>query len=111
MFRSLFDYESEQEHRQRTPYKRRHCFGHQEINFSTVFTGQTVGTKEVQDDIWVVSFMDYDLASTENSSVVWRASGNAKRSASRPSKHGNVGFGDAPRKISTDCPIYSNSVV
>jgi hypothetical protein len=61
MFRSLFDYESEQEHRQRTPYKRRHCFGHQEINFSTVFTGQTVGTKEVQDDIWVVSFMDYDL--------------------------------------------------
>jgi hypothetical protein len=34
-----------------------------------------------------------------------------KRSASRPLKHGNVGFGDAPRKISTDSPIYSNSVL
>ena len=31
------------------------------INFSTVFAGQAVGIKEVQDDIWLVSFMDYDL--------------------------------------------------
>jgi len=31
------------------------------INFSTVFAGQVVGIKEVHDDIWVVSFMDYDL--------------------------------------------------
>jgi hypothetical protein len=28
---------------------------------STVFAGQAVGIKEVQDDIWLVSFMDYDL--------------------------------------------------
>jgi len=28
---------------------------------STVFVGQAVGLKEVQDDIWLVSFMDYDL--------------------------------------------------
>jgi hypothetical protein len=26
-----------------------------------VFAGQAVGIKEVQDDIWLVSFMDYDL--------------------------------------------------
>ena len=26
-----------------------------------VFAGQAVGTKEVQHDIWLVSFMDYDL--------------------------------------------------
>jgi hypothetical protein len=26
-----------------------------------VFAGQAVGVKEVQDDIWLVSFMDYDL--------------------------------------------------
>jgi putative transposase len=32
-----------------------------QINFSTVFAGQAVGIKEVHDDIWLVSFMDYDL--------------------------------------------------
>jgi putative transposase len=37
------------------------CFGHKKINFSTVFAGQAVGIKEVHDDIWLVSFMDYDL--------------------------------------------------
>ncbi|HEU0368026.1 MAG TPA: hypothetical protein VFR42_02370 [Candidatus Acidoferrum sp.] len=31
------------------------------INFSTVFAGQAIGIKEVHDDIWLVSFMDYDL--------------------------------------------------
>ena len=37
------------------------CLGRKKINFSTVFTGQAVGIKEVHDDIWLVSFMDYDL--------------------------------------------------
>src|SRR5258705_7229806 len=36
------------------------CLGHKKINFSTVFAGQAVGIKEVH-DIWLVSFMDYDL--------------------------------------------------
>ena len=31
------------------------------INFSQAFAGQAVGIKEVHDDIWLVSFMDYDL--------------------------------------------------
>jgi hypothetical protein len=35
--------------------------GRKKINFSTVFAGQAVGIKEVQNDIWLVSFMDYDL--------------------------------------------------
>jgi len=30
-------------------------------HFGQVFAGQTVGIKEVHDDIWLVSFMDYDL--------------------------------------------------
>lgn len=30
-------------------------------NFSTVFAGQTVGIKDVDEDIWLVSFMPYDL--------------------------------------------------
>src|SRR2546430_2905217 len=37
------------------------CMGRKEINFSQVFAGQAVGIKEVHDDIWLVSFMDYDL--------------------------------------------------
>ena len=31
------------------------------INFSTVFAGQTVGIKQVSEQIWLVTFMDYDL--------------------------------------------------
>jgi len=31
------------------------------INLSTVFAGQAVGLKEVDEGIWLVSFMDYDL--------------------------------------------------
>jgi putative transposase len=37
------------------------CLGKKKINFSQVFAGQAVGIKEVHDDIWLVSFMDYDL--------------------------------------------------
>ena len=36
-------------------------WGTKKINFSTVFAGQAVGIKEVHDDIWLVSSMDYDL--------------------------------------------------
>src|SRR6478752_1272318 len=37
------------------------CLGNRKINFSQVFAGLAVGLKEVHDDIWLVSFMDYDL--------------------------------------------------
>jgi putative transposase len=37
------------------------CLGRKKINFSQVFAGQAVGIKEVHDDIWLVSFMNYDL--------------------------------------------------
>src|SRR5271167_4564873 len=37
------------------------CLGKKKINFSQVFAGQAVGIKEVHEDIWLVSFMDYDL--------------------------------------------------
>jgi hypothetical protein len=40
---------------------RRIRLGKKKINFSQVFAGQAVGIKEVHDDIWLVSFMDYDL--------------------------------------------------
>ncbi len=37
------------------------CLNNRKINFSSVFAGQCVGIKEVQDKIWLVSFMGYDI--------------------------------------------------
>ena len=42
------------------------CVGKRKINFSTVFAGQLVGIREVEDQIWLVSFMDYDLGYFDN---------------------------------------------
>ena len=37
------------------------CFNRQKVNLSQVFAGQTVGIKQTDERIWLVSFMDYDL--------------------------------------------------
>ena len=37
------------------------CIGRRKISLSTVFSGQSVGIREVADKIWLVSFMKYDL--------------------------------------------------
>jgi transposase InsO family protein len=37
------------------------CIGRRKINLSTVFAGQYVGLREIADEVWLVSFMDYDL--------------------------------------------------
>lgn len=37
------------------------CLHRKKINISTVLAGQTLGIKEVDDAIWLVSFMHYDL--------------------------------------------------
>jgi transposase InsO family protein len=37
------------------------CLHRKKINFSTVFAGQIIGIKEVDDSVWLVSFMHYDL--------------------------------------------------
>jgi hypothetical protein len=37
------------------------CIYKKKINLSTAFAGQTGGIKEVDDRIWLVSFVDYDL--------------------------------------------------
>lgn len=37
------------------------CIGRRKISLSTVFAGQYVGIREVADEVWLVSFMDYDL--------------------------------------------------
>jgi hypothetical protein len=37
------------------------CLYRKKINLSRSLAGQAVGVKEVEDGIWLVSFMDYDL--------------------------------------------------
>ena len=37
------------------------CMMRKKINISTVMAGQRLGLKEVDDGIWVVTFMAYDL--------------------------------------------------
>jgi len=37
------------------------CLGKRKINLSKVFAGQCVGIREVDEQIWLVSFMHYDL--------------------------------------------------
>jgi hypothetical protein len=37
------------------------CLYNKKINLSVTLAGQAVGVKEVEDGIWLVSFMNYDL--------------------------------------------------
>ena len=37
------------------------CYNRKKINLRQVFAGQTVGVKQVDERIWLASFMDYDL--------------------------------------------------
>jgi putative transposase len=37
------------------------CIGRRKINLSQVFAGQNIGIKEVEEKIWLVTFMHYDL--------------------------------------------------
>jgi transposase InsO family protein len=37
------------------------CLHNKKINLSHVFAGQTLGLKQVEENTWLVSFMDYDL--------------------------------------------------
>jgi len=46
-------------------YCGRICIFKKKINLSTSLAGQAVGIKEVDDGIWLVTFMDYDLGYTD----------------------------------------------
>ena len=37
------------------------CYNGQKINLSRSFAGQNVGVKQVDDKVWLVSFIQYDL--------------------------------------------------
>ena len=42
------------------------CLDSRKINLSTVFAGQKVGVKQIADQVWLVSFMHYDLGFFDN---------------------------------------------
>jgi putative transposase len=44
------------------------CIGKRKINLSQAFAGQTVGVREVDEKIWLVTFMNYDLGFFDNQS-------------------------------------------
>ena len=37
------------------------CIRGRKVNFSSVFAGQLAGLREVEDQLWLVSFLDFDL--------------------------------------------------
>ena len=37
------------------------CLDNKKIHLSTVFAGHDVGLRQVEEDVWLVSFMDYDM--------------------------------------------------
>lgn len=37
------------------------CIGKRKINLSQVFAGQILGIKEIEDQLWLVSFLNYDI--------------------------------------------------
>jgi putative transposase len=45
------------------------CFGGRKINLSAVFAGQNVGVKQVSENVWLVSFMQYDLGFFDHESI------------------------------------------
>ena len=42
------------------------CIGKRKINLSQVFAGQVLGLREVDDQVWIVSFLNYDLGFFDN---------------------------------------------
>ena len=47
------------------------CIGKRKINLSQVFAGQTVGIREVEDGIWLVSFLEFDIGFSIRKKDAW----------------------------------------
>lgn len=52
------------------------CIKQKKIHLSQVFARQAVGIKEVNDGIWLVSFMDYDLGYFDEDSSIFEPLAN-----------------------------------
>ena len=47
------------------------CIGKKKINLSQVFAGQAVGLKQIAEESWLVTFIDYDLGYFDTESSVF----------------------------------------
>jgi hypothetical protein len=80
------------------------------INLSVVFAGQSVGIKQVSDEIWLVSFMDYEsLAAAprparRNDSEAARSRAPYSAAAGGRLRYGPIA--DRGRKKCYLCPRY-----
>jgi len=52
------------------------CLDNKKIHLSTVFAGHDVGLRQVEEDVWLVSFMDYDMGYFDLESRKVNAIGN-----------------------------------
>lgn len=52
------------------------CFNCRKIKLSVVFAGQDVGVKQVSENIWLVSFVDYDLGYVDDKTCRLEPLGN-----------------------------------
>ena len=94
------------------------CLDNRKINLSTVFAGQNVGVKQVADQIWLVSFMHYDLGFFDNECCGWRPPRTLRRkSVTHTSginrylcdRNGPLGSGGRGRNRTIDTRIFSRS--
>ena len=58
---TITDYMCRQEKTIQVSQRGRICTDGRKISLSMVFAGQLVGIREVEDKVWPVSFMDYEL--------------------------------------------------
>lgn len=52
------------------------CYQRRKINVSQVFAGQTVGGTQVDDHLWLVTFMHYDLGYSDDETCRLEPIGN-----------------------------------
>ncbi len=57
------------------------CIHRKKINISTVLAGQRLGIKEVDEGIWLTSFMNYDLGYIDLEQRILQTIDNPSRSA------------------------------
>ena len=53
------------------------CFKRREVNSSQVFAGQQVGVRQVDEHLWLVSFMHYDLGYFDDETCRLESGGGA----------------------------------
>ena len=81
------------------------CLHRKKINISTVLAGQRLGIKEVDEGIWLVSFIDYDLGYIDPRALRSVRRRSANRPQPLPSGEANEGRARAIVSGGTQCAL------